>query len=188
MMTRRLTTGLRVRWRSMGFAKAEGGLAFVEFTLAFPLLLLMFVGTVEFSEAFAVNRKLSVAASTVSDLVAQVARVSDSDLADITDVAETLMQPYAADNLRVVITSVVADEDNNTTVGWSYAHGTGAIVRTAGGAQTLPSGLTEANSSVIMVETSYQFTPTIAHFLGAMTLTGQAYFKPRVSRAVAKVQ
>jgi Flp pilus assembly protein TadG len=184
-----LLRGFRVLWRRTGLARAEEGMALVEFSLVFPILLILFVGTVEFSEGFAVNRKLTNAASTVSDLVAQVPQVSDADLSDIAEVAETLMQPYQAANLGLVVTSVEADADNNTTVGWSYAHGSGATARTGGTPLVLPAGLTEPNSSVIVAETSYQFTPTVAYFLtGDITLTGRAYFRPRVSRVVEKVQ
>ena len=193
-MIRGLTTGFRVLWRRTGLdrddlARAQEGLALIEFSLVFPILLMLFVGTVEFSEAFAVNRKLTNAAGTVSDLVAQVSRVSNADLSDIAEVAETLLEPYRAANLGLVVTSVEADADNNTTVGWSFAHGSGATARTGGAAFALPAGLTEPNSSVIVAETNYQFTPTVAYYLtGDIRLTGQAYFRPRVSRVVAKVQ
>jgi hypothetical protein len=115
--------------------------------------------------------------------------VSNADLTDIAEVAELLIQPYQAANLRVVVTSVEADANNNMTVGWSWAHGSGASAHQSGGAFNLPAGLTEPNSSIIVTETSYQFTPTVAYFLtGDIQLTGQAYFRPRVSRVVGKVQ
>ena len=189
MTRQRLLKGIRAVWRRTGLARAEEGLALVEFSLAFPILIMLFAGTVEFSEGFAVSRKLTNAAGSVSDLVAQMPRVSNADLTDIAEAAELLMQPYQAAGLRVVVTSVEADADNNTTVGWSWAHGSGASAHQSGGAFTLPTGLTEPNSSIIVTETSYQFTPTVAYFLtGDIQLTGQAYFRPRVSRVVEKVQ
>lgn len=173
--------------RGRGFAGATEGASIIEFTLAFPIMIALFVGVVEFSEAFAVSRKLTNAAATVSDLVSQRAQVTTGDLDDIARVADALLAPHSAASLRLVITSVEADAKGATKVGWSYARGSGASARTKGGAYTSPTGLTEANSSIIMAETSYQFTPTIAMYLtGTITLTGQAYFRPRAARVVAK--
>jgi Flp pilus assembly protein TadG len=161
------------------------GAALVEFTLIFPILIVMLLGLVEFGEAFAVSRKLTNGASTVSDLIAQVPSVSTAELGDIARVAEEIIKPYRTANLGLVITSVQADGGNATTVAWSYAHGTGATARAQGSAFALPAGLTEANSSVIVAETVYQFTPTAGMFLtGTIELSGMAYFRPRVSRSV----
>jgi Flp pilus assembly protein TadG len=166
-------------------ARRSDGAALVEFTLIFPILIMMFLGLVEFGEAFAVSRKLTNGASTVSDLVAQVPSVSASELDDIARVAEEIIKPYRTANLGLVITSVRADGDNATTVAWSYAHGTGATARAQGSAFAAPAGLTEANSSVIVAETVYQFTPIAGMFLtGTIELSGVAYFRPRVSRSV----
>jgi Flp pilus assembly protein TadG len=166
-------------------ARCREGAAIVEFSLIFPIMVVMFLGLVEFGEAFAVSRRLTNSASTVSDLVAQVRTVSTGDLNDIARVAEEIVKPYRTANLGLVVSSVRADKDNATTVAWSYAHGTGATARAQGAAFALPAGLTEANSSIIAVETVYQFTPSVGMFLtGPIELSGVAYFRPRVSRSV----
>jgi Flp pilus assembly protein TadG len=170
------------------FAGAARGAALIEFTLAFPIMVMLFAGVVEFSEAFGVSRKLTNAAATVSDLVSQRRQVSAGDLDDIAKVADALLAPYGAANLGLVISSVEADQKGATKVGWSFARGTGASARNQGSAFTTPTGLTEPGSSIIVAETSYQFTPTIAMYLtGVITLTGQAYFRPRGSRVVQKI-
>jgi Flp pilus assembly protein TadG len=165
--------------------QCESGAMLIEFALVFPILVMMFLGLVEFGEAFAVNRKLTNAASTVSDLVAQVATITPSDLNDIARVAEEIVKPYAVTPMRTVVSSVEADKDGNVKVAWSYAHGSGAAAREAGTAFTLPSGLIEPNSSIIVAETFYQFSPSVGMFLtGPIQLSGEAFFRPRLSSAV----
>lgn len=182
---KRLSRMVRRAGAFHAIARRSEGAALVEFTLIFPILIVMFLGLVEFGEAFSVSRKLTNGAGTVSDLVAQVPSVSATELNDIARVAEEIVRPYRTANLGLVITSVQADGDNATTVAWSYAHGTGATARAQGSAFALPTGLTEPNSSVIVAETVYQFTPTIGMFLtGTIELSGMAYFRPRVSRSV----
>ena len=178
------------RCRPLGrrFAERADGAALIEFTLAFPIMVALFAGVVEFSEAFAVNRKLTNAAATVSDLVSQRTQVSAADLDDIVKIADTLLSPYSSTNFGLVISSVEADQKGATKVGWSYAHGTGASARDQGTDFSPPSGLTEPGSSIIVAEASYQFTPTVAMYLtGTITLTRQAYFRPRSTRAVQKI-
>jgi Flp pilus assembly protein TadG len=146
---------------------------------------MMFFGLVEFGEAFAVNRKLTNAASTVSDLIAQVPEVSTAGLDDVARVADEIIKPYATTPMSMIVSSVETDGDGNVTVGWSYAHGGGATARQPGNSYTLPQGLAEPNSSVIVTETFYQFTPGVGLFLtGTITLSGQAFFRPRLSSAV----
>lgn len=177
----------RLFGKAAAFGADKRGVTLVEFALILPLMVMLFYGMVEFGEAFAVSRKVSNAASTMSDLVAQGSSITDAQLDDIARVADELIKPYRTDNMRIVVTSVQADVDNNTTVGWSYARGTGATARIQGDSMVLPPGLTEANSSVIVAETTYLFTPSIGFFLtGVIELDGEAYFRPRISRLVIK--
>lgn len=156
----------------------------MEFALIMPVLVILFIGLVEFSEAFTVTRKLSNTASTVSDLVSQEPTVSTADLTDIEQVASELMRPYSNTPLTVRIISVVADADNATTVAWSYPVGAYAT----GAAYSLPqAGLTEPNSSLIVAEASYGFTPSIGNVLGTFTIDERAFFKPRFSQSVEKL-
>ena len=188
MKTRLSRIAARCRRLGRRFTEHADGAALIEFTLVFPIMVALFAGVVEFSEAFAVNRKLTNAAATVSDLVSQRTQVSAADLDDIVKVADTLLSPYSATNLGIVISSVEADQKGATTVGWSYAHGAAASARGKGSDFSPPTGLTEPGSSIIVAETSYQFTPTVGMYLtGVITLTGEAYFRPRVTRVVQKI-
>lgn len=173
-------------WRRL--AHAREGAALVEFSLAFPLLIILFLALVEFCEAFTVNRKLTLAASTVADLVAQMPAASAADLADIARVADALLAPRDATELGLVITSVEANAQGAGRVGWSFARGTGATAHAAGATFTLPAALAPPNSSVIVAETRYAFTPSIGFYItGVVTLRGRAYFRPRLSASVARI-
>ena len=164
-------------------ANTDRGVILIEFALVLPVLLVIFIGLVEFSEAFTIARKLSTSATTVSDLVSQQPSVTSADLDDINLVANEIMRPYSSTPLSLVIVSVAADQDNATTVAWSYPSSAYAV----GAAYALPqAGLTEPNSSIIVVEATYNFTPTVGHFLGSFPITQRAFFKPRFSANVAK--
>jgi Flp pilus assembly protein TadG len=157
----------------------EDGAILIEFALVLPVLLILFIGLVEFSEAFTVSRKLATAASTVSDLVAQEASISCAELDDVKEVADEIIKPYGP--LSVTILSVVADANNNKTVAWSRPDGE------AGKPYTLPeTGLTDPNTSLIVTEARYNFTPTISHFLGSFQIRERAFFRPRLTATVTR--
>jgi Flp pilus assembly protein TadG len=165
------------------FQKHESGAVLVEFAIVLPILIVLFLGLAEFTEAFSVNRKLAGTAGAVADLVAQEPSVDEAYLADVSSLSQELMKPHDTGPLQLVIVSVVADSNNNTTVDWSYPSGAYA----AGGAYVLPDNtLTTPNSSLIIAEASYDFTPTIGHFLGTFEMTEAAYFRPRLAQKVTK--
>lgn len=165
------------------FRKHETGAVLVEFAIILPILVVLFLGLAEFTEAFSVNRKLAGTAGAVADLVAQEASVSDAYLADISTISQELMKPHDTVPFQLVIVSVVADINNNATVDWSYPPGAYA----AGGAYVLPdSTLTTPNSSLIIAEAHYDFTPTVGHFLGTFEMAEAAYFRPRLAQKVMK--
>lgn len=175
MMTRGLSRFLQATSALRG---GERGLALIEFALIFPVMLFLFLGLVEFGEAFSLNRKIENAASTVSDLVSQESKVTCAQLADIATIANEIIKPYRPAPFSLRISSIVADENNNLEVAWTYPTGGGSP------SFDFPAGLTEPGSSLIVAETAYEFTPTIGYFIGSITLNGKGYFRPRLTRIV----
>jgi Flp pilus assembly protein TadG len=180
-------------WRNCrlrGFRKSERGVISVEFALVLPVLIILFIGLVEFTEAFTINRKLSNVASTVSDLVSQEASVTSASLSDVTQVANEIMKPYSPAPMSLVIVNVQANNDGEKTVLWSHPPGsytdgetyTGLpVTETETGTVT---ELVDPNTSLIVVEAVYNFTPTISRFLGSFEISENAYFRPRMGQTM----
>jgi Flp pilus assembly protein TadG len=165
------------------------GVSAVEFALIAPLVIGLYVGAVEIGNALTINRRASAVASTAADLAAQVKTVSNSDLADITLAASSILSPYPTTPLKIVLSSVVADQKNTTKVAWSYATN-GGSARATNSTYVLPPGLTQANSSVIMAEVTYAFKPllNLTGYAnpGSFTMRRTFYARPRKSLTVAK--
>jgi Flp pilus assembly protein TadG len=173
----------RVRW----LGRDSGGHALVEAALVFPLLLSLFLGISEFSEALTVNRRVEAAAGTSADLVARLKTVTTEDLEQIKPMIDAMLQPYPTATLSLVISSVVADADNETTVAWSHAEGAGVSARAAGSVVALPAGLTEPNSSVILAEVRYGFRSTLTTLIvGELPMAAEAYVRPRLAARIEK--
>ncbi len=163
------------------------GMVAVEFALIIPVMLTMYFGTVETTNALTAARRVTNVTQTAADLTAQVAAVSTDDLDDIYAVSAAILAPFPTNVIKMTITSVVANASNatNTKVAWSKAYG-GATARSTNSSVTLPTGLTTAGSSIIMVEVSYAYTSPIGSFItGPIVMNEVAYLKPRRSTEVA---
>lgn len=172
--------------RNAAFWRDEKGLGAIEFAMIVPLMVTMYLGAVEFGHALTLDRRVTSTASSTADLVAQVEEVDDDDVADIFAAATSILSPYDTATLSIVVTSVYADENNDTKVRWSEAQNGTAYAPDS--AYTLPAGLTQPFSSVIVAEVSYLYVPPVGQFLtGGLTMSETFYLKPRRSLEVEKI-
>jgi Flp pilus assembly protein TadG len=145
--------------RLQGLAGDERGISAVEFALLLPLMVTLYLGVVELSQGIAADRKVTLTARTVADLVAQVSSTSTSDMTNSLNAAGAVMAPFSTNNLKVTVTSVSIDANNKATVAWSCTlNGT---KRAVGATVSLPSALNVASTSLIWSEVSYTYKPTI---------------------------
>ena len=175
-----------VSMRRMG--RDRRGVSAIEFALIVPALILLYVGTVEISNALTVYRRTAQVAATAADLTAQVRDVTKDDIKDIQAAASSILTPYSTDPLKIVLSSVVADDKNNGKVDWSCASKGGA--RANNSSYNVPAGLTEPDSSVIVAEIKYTFTPlvglTTIFSPGSFEIARTFYTRPRRSMKVTK--
>jgi Flp pilus assembly protein TadG len=174
--------------RSIRLMHDRRGVSAVEFALIAPTLIVLYLGIAETGNLITVYRRMSAVASTAADLTAQTKTVSTADLKDVVSASSAILTPYSTQPLKVVLSSVVADQNNNGKVSWSYA--SKGSPRAVNSAYPVPTGLTEAGSSVIVAEITYAFTPLVdlkTFFSpGAFDMSRTFYARPRRSLAVAK--
>jgi Flp pilus assembly protein TadG len=170
------------------FARDRRGIAAIEFGYLVPIILIMLVGTVELSRAVSMDRRFGQVTSMVADLVAREEKMSAADVRAIYNIVDKVMSPFDASTLTVSIIPVKASPTNatNTRV---YPATTNRPSLPASGAQlakcstyALTDGLVAKGASVIVVETSYVFTPLyVKYILDGATWHDKAYASPRNS-------
>lgn len=167
--------------------KNTSGVAAIEFALiAFPMVFTFF-GVVEVANYILVARKVSNVASVAADLTTQDTAVNDSEINDIMNALNAVMRPFDPNQTRIVITSVVADDNGNLSVEWSDARNTAA--RTPGSSVSgIPAGIVPNGQGVIMTEVSYTYTSLVGMYLtSGMTVSDTFYLKPRRSSKVERL-
>jgi Flp pilus assembly protein TadG len=146
-----------------------------------PFMLLLYLGSFELSEAIAVKRQVTLTASTVANIVTQYSSISQTnDMPDILDASGTVLTPYPVAKAIVTVSLVTVDGSGNAKVTWSQClNGT---ARQTGQAVTLPTGLNIPNTSIVMGETTYAYTPIIDFLhMGTLNLYSSVYMSPRSS-------
>ena len=122
----------RVIVRVRQFHRAEKAVAIVEFALVMPLMLTMYLGSIELSSLISVDQRVTNIAGTVGDLVSRSnAEVKAADLTDYFAAAATIISPYATTNLKQVVSLVYVDTSGVTTVKWSQPYN-GGTAKTVG--------------------------------------------------------
>lgn len=166
----------------------ERGIAAVEFAMIVPIMFLLFVGSVEFSQAITVDRRVTQIASSTADLVAREKTITDAQLANVMNIAKVLMSPYDTSLLRITMVSVGAKATDATVtkVCWSYKFQGGTHTYANGATYSLPAGIVDKGGSVVVAEVEYDYSPLIFnYFITSMTkLSDKFYLKPRVSSMI----
>lgn len=164
------------------FVADSRALAATEFAVIVPLMLVMFFGTVEFSSAVAIDRKVTLMARTLSDLTSQSISVGDTDMTNFFAASTGVMTPYPTTTVSATISELYVDPSTlQAHVQWSK----GSVPRTEKSLVTIPTTLAVGGTYLIFSEVSYTYTPTIGYVLkNAVTLSDVAYTRPRQSTCV----
>ncbi len=160
------------------FGRDRRGVSAVEFALIAPLMIGLYLGCAEVSEGVAADRKVSLIASALANLTAQVSTISSTDMTNILDASSAIITPYSASNLKMTISCISIDASKKATVKWSVTRNGTAL----SGTPTLPTALTVASTQLIFAQVSYAYTPNIGYTItGTLNLSDQMYMAPRIS-------
>ncbi len=175
------------------FRKDCEGVAAVEFALIAPLMIMLFIGTLEVSAAISVNRKVSRISSVVGDLVTQNDELSGSAIASIMDVSSDIMAPYS--NVVKIRISGITIEDGDATVTWSCNSNWSSAEE--GADYNVPDSINTDGTFLVAarVQTDYQpmvgwtrydgsGTGSISFDKTEITMDEQIFLRPRVGAGV----
>jgi Flp pilus assembly protein TadG len=170
--------------RLRGFAQDSRGVSAVEFAMLLPLMLTLYLGTVEISQGVSIDRKVTLTSRTVADLASQASTLSGTDMTSIFSASSAVIQPYDPTQLKLVVSEVSIDANSNATIAWSCTlNGTKHAI---GSTVTLPSALLVPSTSLVWSEVSYSYKPTIGYVVtGTLNLSDQIYMRPRLTDSIS---
>jgi Flp pilus assembly protein TadG len=164
----------------------QGGASAVEFAMLLPLMITLYLGSVEVSQGIGIDRKVTLTARAVADLASQVSSINNSDMTNLLNASQSVIAPYDTSKLKVTVSAVTVDPNGAATVSWSDT--LGGTKRATGSAVTLPNALNVPNTTLIWSEVSYSYKPAIGYVItGTLNLTDQIWMRPRLSDTVTRV-
>lgn len=191
--TKSTTHGLR-HLLQKATANAQG-VAALEFAMIAPIMMMLFIGSVEFSQAITVDRRVTHSASAMADLVARAPSegLSVTQVDRDMSIIGQLMAPYDVGALTVEVVSIKAKAVPgnpaavNYVVDWSRDNKGGTpYARNSPAPFGMPQGLLVAGDDTIVGHAFYNYTPLIFRYFikEAFTLDEKFYLKPRNSACV----
>ncbi|GLQ53266.1 TadE/TadG family type IV pilus assembly protein [Devosia nitrariae] len=184
--------------RNLGrrFATDNSAVAAVEFALVLPVMLLLYLGTMEASALISMDRRVQTVAGTIGDLVAREDKtIPAARLKDYFRAAENIIAPFPTDKLVQTVSFISIDADGETLIEWSRRFtGAGAgeerdhtAGHTAGESYDLPEEITSLaeNGYVVVSEASYSYTPLLGLvFESDFPLYRENFYLPRFGEKI----
>lgn len=184
-MLKRFTALLPILDRFRGLARDERGVSAVEFAMILPLMLTLYLGGVEVSQGISIDRKVTLTARTVADLVAQVSSINTAGLNSALSAATAVLSPYPEGPAKITVSLVNIDPQGVAKIAWSQSKN--GTARAVGSVVTLPPALNVASTSLVWGEASYTYTPSIGYVMtGTLDLKDQIFMRPRLSDTINK--
>lgn len=160
------------------------GVGAVEFAIVAPVLVMTYIGAFEISVAVSMTRKISRAASTVSDLLTRSDSTNKATLDTMKDVTKNVLAPFSQDGYTLKITGVAVDASGNATVAWSWDQSKGTPY-TKGSKVTLPPDVDVKDTFVVRTEFIVPhkillMAPGLSSQINTISIPRTSYFRKRV--------
>jgi Flp pilus assembly protein TadG len=156
----------------------------VEFALILPIMVTLFLGGSELSQALSVKRKAVLVNRTIADLVSQDPIITATEMTSIFNASAAVIAPFSAGKLKIVVSGLSIDTNGIAKVVWSQAFQ--ATARTVDSTVALPTGLNAPNTWLVFAETTYEYTPPIGYtIVGMLPLKDVMYMRPRTTTTIA---
>lgn len=177
-----LLTGLAARLSgTLRYGRDSRGVASIEMALIFPVMLIIFIGLVDVSNLLSANRRVTLTASTLGDLITQsLGDVKIVDLKGFISAARPIMDPFPAES-----TSLEFYAFSTSGQVWSYKSEGGSCGSELTTSPQMADLMTEGND-VIVSRACYEWEPVLGVILGikASTVENQIMLRPRQSARI----
>ena len=161
------------------------GISALEFAMLLPVMMTLYLGTVEASQGIAANRKVKLTAHALADLATQYTDITDADMSNILAAGSAIIAPYSAANLQETVSEISINAQGAATVVWSNTLDGTAL--TVGQTVTVPASLAVPNTYLVLAQVQYSYNPTYGYVMtGTLTLSDQSYMTPRESVSIAR--
>ena len=172
-------------WRN--FKRNEQGVAAIEFAMLLPVIILIFVGTVEVSRYVLMNQKVENAAHSVVDIINRHFQITGDDIERIVNTVPLMVEPFDSAGVEVVITSIhVPEGETEPTTKWQcdFSSGKSLVSSGEGAIPNLPQLELEERDQIITGEIFIKYDPIMDNKIvrDTLGLTTEGMYKIHIAR------
>jgi Flp pilus assembly protein TadG len=170
------------RW----FLASTRGVAAVEFAIMLPILVTLFLASVDAARAIAIYTKLRAATYVLDAITNQYTTIQSADMSTILGATSVVLAPYSSSPVTVVLSQIKVSSATSAVVNWSATLNGTALTQKA--SITVPANFASCPSYpcyLVYGQVSYAYTPLFLYFTkSAITLSDSLYATPRVSECI----
>jgi Flp pilus assembly protein TadG len=174
-------------------------MAAVEFSLILPILLLLWIGGVEVTQALSADRHVNNLASSIGDLVSRSKSLTYAQVDSIFAIGPAAMYPFCKDpeapnctaqnlpRMRITAVNMNGATPPVPSVAWSRAKGISGYTSSDNSLMLtlVPEALRVADTQVIMAEVFFPYTPAMGKvIIETRTLNDRMFFVPRLTNNI----
>jgi Flp pilus assembly protein TadG len=166
------------------FARAEQGMAAIEMAFIFPIMLLLYFGLVDVTNLLSANRRVTIAASTLGDLVTQSAEtIKKADLTGIYAAVAPIMDPFPSTDVKI---QIFAFKKSGSSAVLSWSNSKNGSCGSTPSATGLADLMTDGNDLVIS-RVCVDYPPITGMVIGTsdIRLQDEVILRPRQSATLA---
>jgi Flp pilus assembly protein TadG len=176
-----------------GFGANRQGVSAIEFAIIAPLMLLLFLGATDLIPGIMAQSQIDHANESTADMAGEYSLMQASDMVTLFSVAPDVIEPLSSNSLYMRVTNIYTDGAGHAKVYWScgqgpltpYTANSSVTTTPTNGSLSLFLNTTTpaaANTSYIMSEISYSYTPVTGYVLtGPVMMSDTSYLLPRSS-------
>jgi hypothetical protein len=157
------------------------GVAAIEMAFIFPVMVILYLGLVDVTNFLQVNRRVTLTASTLADLVTQAdSTITTADIDGIFESARAIFEPLPVDGISLNLWDFRM-QDGAPTKAWEYSNGAGCGAEPTGGDEM--ESLMEDGNDIVVARVCYEQDAIIGTMFGSGTieLDDELMLRPRQS-------
>ncbi|MCF6271685.1 MAG: hypothetical protein L3J37_00640 [Rhodobacteraceae bacterium] len=163
------------------FKDDDEGTVTVEFIIILPVLILWWIGSMVFFDAFEARAGAARVSHLLADIVSRQNATNNAEIDDLLTLQNKLLPREPVGNVRV--SEIYRDSSGDLSVNWSYSTGGSALETDDIPTSILPTLLDE--QYVMLIETAVPYIP-LADWVGieAQTWVNRIYINARFSATI----
>ena len=174
---------IRRRTRALGLAFLDDvrAMAAIEMAFIFPVMVVLYVGLVDVTNLVSINRRVTLTASTLADLVTQIdATTTISELDGVFESARSIFEPHPVDGISLSLFAFMLN-GGTAELRWTHSNGNSCGTTPSGGDEV--ESLMADGNDVVIARVCYDHPAIIGSFLGSgdFEVDDELMLRPRQS-------